>query len=86
MKTLSSLLERVSKSLGRSTIFKETVISIIKEKTGATVDEKNIFFKEGVLEIIASPALKNELRIREDAIKSALRDRTGMNVSRILYR
>ena len=86
MKTISSLLERITKSLGKSTLLKESIISIVQEKTGALLLEKDISFKDGVLEITASPALKNELRMKEESIKGAVRNATGANIVRVLYK
>ncbi len=77
---LSNLLERFSKNLNKSTETKNAIIDTIKNKTRVVLDYKNINFKDGVLEIEASPSAKNEIKLKEDEIKKELK------ISRIFYK
>ena len=79
MKILTELLERFSKALNKNTLLKEEVQSVIKAKTGKTPESINI--KDGVLEIVGTPALKNEIMLKETQILTELK-----GISKILYK
>ena len=79
MKILTDLLERFSQSLNKDRLIRENILRVIKEKTG-TVPE-NINLKEGILEVSARPALRNEIKLKEIQILNELK-----NVSRIIYK
>lgn len=86
MKNLFSLLEKFKNSLGKDALIKESVINTIKEKTKGNIAPEKINFKEGVLEIEAGSALKNEIKLKEELIKDELREVRGINIVRILYK
>ncbi|OHA92322.1 MAG: hypothetical protein A3J09_02495 [Candidatus Zambryskibacteria bacterium RIFCSPLOWO2_02_FULL_51_21] len=80
MKNLSKLLERFSNILNKDTETKNTIIRIIKDKTNIELKSNQINLKNGVLEVEASPVVKNEIRLKEDLLKQELK------ISRILYK
>jgi hypothetical protein len=87
MKNLSSLLERLSKVLNKDTVIKESVTRVIKEKIGIEIPQENINLnKEGVLEIISSPSANNEIRLKEEYIKTELREVYNISISRIFFK
>lgn len=86
MRNLSSLLERLSKFLNKDELRKQRVLEVIEETTKAKLENKNIFIKEGVLEIEASPVFKNEIRLKETEIKTILKERYAIVIGRVLYR
>ncbi|MCR4279585.1 MAG: hypothetical protein NUV78_02490 [Candidatus Zambryskibacteria bacterium] len=86
MYNLTSLLERFSKLLNKDTALKGSVIGVVKERTGATLSPENINLKEGVLEITASQAVKNEIRLKEDLIRTELKEVYKINILRIFYK
>lgn len=86
MNNLSSLLERFSKLLNKDTALKGSVIGVVKERTGAILSPGNINLKEGVLEIAASQAVKNEISLKEDQIKTELKEVHKINILRIFYK
>ena len=86
MKNISSLLERLTKFLNKDELRKQKVIETIEEKTKIKLNPKNIFIKEGVLELEASPVVKNEIRLKEEEIKNILRNKHNIIVGRVLYK
>jgi hypothetical protein len=86
MKNLLTLLERFSKSLNKDAWTRETISSVIKERVGFSPSLENLNLKDGVLEINAGAALKNEIKLKEEAIKSQLKEAYKISVSRILYK
>jgi len=80
MKGLDSLLNRILVALNKEKTFKKLVIETIKKETGIILDTKHVFIKDGVLEIDASPAVKNEIKLKEDSLK------TELKISRVLYK
>jgi len=85
MRTLSSLLERVVGALHADSILKSGVCAAIKECIGGTVSENDISVKEGVLTIHASPALKNELRLKEQKVLDCIYEKCGKRIVRVVY-
>ena len=86
MKNLSKLLERFSNILNKNTDTKNTIIRIIKEKTNIELKSNQINLKEGVLEINAGASAKNEIKLKEESIKTELKERFHINITRILYK
>jgi hypothetical protein len=86
MQNLRALLERFAKVLNKDTYLKESVSAVIQARTGAKVPPERISLKEGALHIEASPAVKNEIRLKEDAIKSELKSLHNLSISRVLYK
>ncbi len=86
MRTLSALLERFKKSLGKDTVNKELIISIVENVVNIKLKPEEVNIKESVLEIISSPAKKNEIKLKEELILSEIRIQTHQNVSRIFYK
>lgn len=86
MKTLSSLLERFKKSLGKSTVNKDAVILAVEKVVNIKLKPEEINIKDAVLEIISSPSKKSEIRLKEELVLSEVRLQTGQNVSRIFYK
>jgi hypothetical protein len=86
MQNLRALLERFAKVLNKDTHFKESVSAVIQARTGAVVSPDKISLKEGVLQIEASPAVKNEIRLKEESIRSELKELHNISISRVLYK
>ncbi len=86
MKNILSLLERFKKLLDKDDLIKESIVNIVKERTRVTLDPSKINLKEGVLEITASPAGKNEIRLKEEIIKDELKEVQKIVITRILYK
>ena len=80
MKGLDSLLNRISNILNKEELRKKSILDVIREKTKITLNPEQIFLKNGVLEIEASPVAKNEIKLKEDFLKQELK------ISRILYK
>ncbi|OHA91581.1 MAG: hypothetical protein A2758_00525 [Candidatus Zambryskibacteria bacterium RIFCSPHIGHO2_01_FULL_49_18] len=80
MKGISDLLKRISSVLNQDEELKRRIIELIREKTNIKLPKENIFLKNGVLEIDASPAAKNEIKLKEDEIKKEFK------IFRILYK
>lgn len=80
MKYLSTLLERISKTLNRDELVKGRVVEVVRNYTKVTLNPTKINLKNGVLELETGPAAKNEIRLKEEIIKKELQ------LSRILYK
>ncbi|MBX4206252.1 hypothetical protein KW784_00445 [Candidatus Parcubacteria bacterium] len=85
MKNLLTLLGRFTKSLNKDGLTKGKVAETVLHTTGVKLSPDVISIKEGVLTIQASPAAKNEMRLKEEKIKEALRGLHNIRVSRIIY-
>lgn len=85
MKNLTSLLARISASLHSDSLFKQTVIHVVKETTGGELSEEAIRLKDGVLTIAASPILKNEIKLKEERIIAQIKELSGQAIQRVQY-
>lgn len=88
MKDLSDLLQRLSSTLNKKTLAKESVIETVKRTTNITLKEENISIKadEGVLELNTSPVIKNEILLKEAQIIQELGEVHNLKLRRILYK
>ena len=86
MKNLFHLLERFSRSLNKDTLTKETIIETIREHTNISLKAEALNVKEGVLELQGSPTINNEIRLKEEGLKTELKERYHINITRILYK
>ncbi len=86
MKNLLSLLERFSKSLNKDTFTKEAIVSVIHNRTKILLAIENLSLKEGVLEIVSSPAVNNEIRLKEDVIRDELKEVHKLPIRRVIYK
>lgn len=86
MKNLFSLLQRFSQSLNKDTLVKETISQVIFEKTNIKLASEKISLKNGVLEISTSPVMQNEIKLKEELIKTTLKEVSQINLSRVLYK
>lgn len=86
MRNLFSLLERFSKSLNKDTFTKETVAKVILDKTRVNLPLENISLKDGVLELNTGATAKSEINLKEEFIKTELKEALGVSISRILYK
>jgi hypothetical protein len=86
MKDLLKLLERISASLNKDTNTKETIARVISERVGASFKPEQLALKEGVLELTAGAAFKNEIRLKEEAILAELKEVHKLPVARIIYK
>ncbi|KKR26213.1 MAG: hypothetical protein A3F53_01250 [Candidatus Zambryskibacteria bacterium RIFCSPHIGHO2_12_FULL_48_10] len=86
MRNLSSLLERFAKILNKGSAVKENIAETVFNLAKVNLDPENIYLKNGVLEISASAPAKNEIRLKEEIIKTKLREVYKINISRVLYK
>jgi hypothetical protein len=86
MRNLNSLLQRLSKVLNKDASIKDAVSNVIKGRIGVVIPQENISLKEGVLEIIGSPAVNNEIRLKEEGIKTELKEIYNINIYRIFFK
>lgn len=86
MRNLLQLLERFTKSLNRDELIKKAVIEAVRGSTGVSLKEEDILIKEGVLELSAGGAAKNEIKLKEESIKKQLKERYKLTLFRVLYR
>ena len=86
MKNLLSLLEKFSKVLNKESQTKQAIAEVIQKRVGAVVGPDKFLLKDGVLEVSASPTVKNEISLKEAAIKDELKESHGISISRILYK
>lgn len=86
MKDFKSLLKKVYESLNKDTLERENVLYALKNSTGVTLTSSNVFIRDGVLEITASPVVKNEIKLKEEAILSTLKNSFNLSYSRVLYK
>ncbi|MBX4200104.1 hypothetical protein KW790_01420 [Candidatus Parcubacteria bacterium] len=85
MKNLDSLLERISKSLGRSVVEKDLVISCLKKVLDISFLAEDISIKNGTLEIHTTPTKKSLIKIKESQILRELNE-GGVRVERVFYK
>ena len=86
MKNLNSLLERFKKSLGDDADLKKEIVKCIENNTKIKLEEKNIFIKNGILDINTTPVKQNEIRMKEDRIIHFLNTERGMFINKIFYK
>lgn len=83
---LTKLLERFTKSLSDDSHTKSVVIDVIENYTRVRVQPENINLKDGVLEISTTPIIKSEISLKENMIKTDLKERYKIYFSRIIYK
>jgi len=86
VRNLSLLLEKISRSLNKDKFIKDAIISTISDSIKIQISEDKISLKEGVLGINTTPIIKNELILKEDLIKSTLKNNHNINIVRFLYK
>lgn len=86
MKNLSELLERFTKSLGKDTFVRNSIIDSIENIVSIKISLDEISVKEGVLEISSTPGKNNAIRLKESQIIDSLKNERGIRISRIFYK
>ncbi len=86
MKEFGTLLKKLYSSLNRDVLERENILYTLKTTTGITLTSSDLFIREGVLEISASPVVKNEIKLKEEAILEALKNSYNLSYSRVLYK
>lgn len=86
MKEFNSLLKKLYIALNKDTLERENVLYTLKNSAGITLTTGDIFIKDGVLEISASPTVKNEIKLKEEAILNSLKSGFNLSYSRVLYK
>ena len=86
MRNLLDLLGRFTKSLNKNSLVKEGVSTIIQKNTKVSLLPENFSLKDGVLTISTSPSAKNEIILKEESIKSELRETYNIFVSKMLFK
>lgn len=85
MKDLLNLLNKFRNSLNSDTTTKEAIQEVLKDKVRVNIKKENIFLKNGVLELVASPTMKSEIALKEEQVRNILKMR-GIIISRIIYK
>ncbi len=85
MRNLTELLKRITNSLDKDSATRSAVASCIHEVLGFDIDQHNISIKEDTLIIKASPAKKNEIKLREEQILKKLEGQCRTRITRIFY-
>lgn len=86
MKDFTTLLKKVYASLNKDTLERENILYTLKNTTGVTLTSSDVFVREGVLEISASPVVKNEIKLKEDTILNTLKTSYNLSYRRVLYK
>lgn len=86
MRNLTELLKRFNLSLNQDKEIKKNIIQLIYEKTSITLKPDDLSLKNGILNLTAGSASKNEIRLKEELILLEIKERYGIRVSRIVYR
>ena len=82
MFNISNYLEKFKRIYESETAKKEAVISVIKEVVGITLKPESVTLKEGVLQIKASPLVRNEINMKKPAILAGF-SRKDINIKDI---
>ncbi|MDB5194145.1 MAG: hypothetical protein JWN50_159 [Parcubacteria group bacterium] len=85
MKDFSSLLKRITEALGSDAHLKASVRDAVRECAGGNLRDEDILVKNGTLSLSASPALKNEIRLKEERILECIREKSGTVIIKIVY-
>jgi hypothetical protein len=85
MKDFKALLLRISVALGSDAHIKASVREAVKECTGGDIKDGDIYLKDGTLSLTASPALKSEIRFKEEKVLACIEEKSGKRISRIVY-
>jgi hypothetical protein len=86
MKDLFKLLERFTNSLNKDEVTRQMVATVISDRIGVPFNPENVSIKNGVLQLSSSPALNNEIRLKEDSIRQELKETRNINILRVLYK
>ena len=86
MKEFGTLLKKIYASLNKDVLERENILYTLKTTTGITLTSSDLFIREGVLEISASPVVKNEIKLKEQAILEALKSSYNLSYNRVLYK
>ncbi|NCN08114.1 hypothetical protein GW944_00895 [Candidatus Parcubacteria bacterium] len=86
MKNLSLLLKKFSNILDKDTVVKDSILKVIEDKTKIKLTKENFFLKDGLLEIKASPVIKNEINFKEKLIRDELNNSYKIFISKIIYK
>ncbi len=85
MKDFKSLLSRIALALGSDAHLKSSVRDAVRECTGGNLRDEDIVLKDSTLSLTASPALKNEIRLKEEKVLSSIAEKSGVRIKRIVY-
>jgi hypothetical protein len=86
MRNIQDLLKRFTNSLNQDSVAKGAIKETIRTKIGVSIPEESISIKIGVLEISASPIVKNEIRMKVSALIIELRGNYNLPISSIRYK
>lgn len=75
MEHLKNFLEKAKKSLLGNQTLKEDIVSVIKEKTGIELLNKDISIINKKIKISAHPVIKNEIFLKKVTIISSLKEK-----------
>ena len=72
---ISQFLDIFKNALFREDNLKEEVCSVVKEKTGFSIEKKDISCVNGILKIKTDPYLKTEILMKNSEILEAIRSK-----------
>ncbi len=83
MFNIASYLDKF-KDIGQGEkLLKQVIIEVVKEMIGVKIEAKSISMKNGELFLKVSPAIKNLIYIKKEAILSKLKEKTEQRVLEI---
>jgi predicted HicB family RNase H-like nuclease len=83
VKDFSEYLKKFTFLLKDKTAEVRVIIEIIEKVTGATLEEKQLTIKNGILFVSASPLLKNNIYMSKETILSLCKERGVNTVTQI---
>lgn len=86
MKDLFNLLSRFTHTLNRDTLIKEKIIQTLEKFTFIELNPDKLEIKDGVLMLEATPVTKSAINLKEDEIKTELKEVHKISIKRILYK
>ena len=72
---ISKFLENFKQALFKEEDFKDSVIKILKEKTGIFIERKSIILRNNVISIQTDTYIKTEIFLRKDEILKHIQDK-----------
>lgn len=80
MFNIASFLEKISKNLKSVDLNKDEILNVIKSKTNLDLNKEDLEYKEGILYIKSSPAVKNKIFIFKKNILDEIKSKISINI------
>lgn len=75
MELIGNFLSKYSKFIDSTILLKEVVIEVIFTTLGITLTKEDIVYREGVIIIKKSPAVKMEIILHQEELLKAIKDK-----------